>query len=227
MDIPALYDKTFHCPICNSSFTSKKLRSRAVRVERIDNDFYTLYKNPEYNPTLYEVSVCEHCGFASTEHFTFTFDQKVKERFQEHVTPRWGQQVYSGERTHEDAAAIFKLALISATETNQPAVVIAGLCLRLSWLYRYMEMREEEERFLAHALKYYDQSYINGDFKEKNMSELMLLFLLGELHRKSSHHEVAGKYFSKVIQHKNRHTEPSIVEKAREQWYITRELSKS
>ncbi|MDG5786298.1 DUF2225 domain-containing protein [Evansella sp. AB-P1] len=220
--ISATYDKKQKCSMCENEFTSKKLRSRFIRPDKIENDFYTIYKEPLNNPILYEVYVCPKCGFACTEQFKTNFTDKLKGEFFNKVTRQWNGRNYNGERTYEDAIQTYKLALISAEVTNQPPVVIGGICLRLSWLYRYLQNVEEEQRFSSFALKKYEKSFMEGDFKETSMSELKLLFLLGELSRKADLKEGALKFFSKVVEHKERHFEPQLVEKAREQWYEMR-----
>lgn len=222
-NIPATYDKELTCPMCEHTFTSKKLRSRSIRVEKIENDFYTVYKNPLHNPTLYEVFVCETCGYAFTDQFHHKVTENIKERFMKKVTASWVPRSYGGERTYEEAIVTYKLALISGKITEQKLIVMAGICLRLSWLYRYLENEEEEKKFLKHAAKYYESSYIEGDFKGTSMTEIRLLFLLGELNRKLEKTDKAIIYFSEVIQHKDRHLEPSIVDRAREQWQLIRE----
>lgn len=222
-NIPPTYDKELVCPICNHSFTSKKLRTRAIRVEKIHNDFYTTYKDPKNNPTLYEVFVCDACGYAFTDQFKEPLIDEIKDQFKKNITSQWESRSFGGERSYEEAIITHKLALISGRETEQPPVVMAGICLRLSWLYRYLEMEEEVKKFEKHALEYYEASYLEGDFKDTSMSEIRLLFLLGELSRKQEEKEKAVRYFSEIIQHKDRHFEPNIVDKAREQWYLTRE----
>lgn len=209
--------------MCHHEFTSKKLRSRSIRVEKIENDLYTTYKDPNNNPTLYEVFVCDACGYAFTEQFKERMTNETRENFKQNISAHWKEQSFSDERTHEEAITTYKLALLSARETEQAPVVIAGICLRISWLNRYLENEEEEEKYVKYALKYYETSYIQGDFKDTSMTELQLLFLLGELSRKLGLEEQAVKYFSNIIQHPDRHYEPNLVERARDQWYLTRE----
>lgn len=222
-NVPATYDKKLTCPMCTHSFTSKKLRSRAIRIEKIYNDFYTEYKDPQTNPTLYEVFVCDKCGYAYTEQFNKRIKEEIKAKFKKKVSVNWKPRSYSDERTYEEAIVTYKLSLISGKITEQLPIIMGGLCLRLSWLYRYLENESDEMKFKKHALKYYEVSYLEGDFKQTGMSEVRLLFLLGELSRQLDQTEIAVKYFSEIIQHKERYLEPKIVELAREQWQKTRD----
>ncbi|ADU29645.1 DUF2225 domain-containing protein [Evansella cellulosilytica] len=221
-EISATYDKKISCPLCNHKYTSKKLRSRAIRVEKIENDNFTIYKESQNNPTLYEVYVCPDCGFAFTDQFTTSFSESEVELFRKSVTARWEGLDYGTERSYQDAVNTYKLALLSSNITNQPAIVIAGICLRLSWVLRYKEEQEEENRFLKNAIQKYELSYENGDFKSTKMSEVKLLFLMGAISRRLGLLDKAVVYLSKIIEHKDRHLEPTIVEKAREEWYAAR-----
>ncbi|UCZ54177.1 DUF2225 domain-containing protein [Bacillus shivajii] len=225
LEIPPLYDKKVTCHICNHRFTSKKVRSRFIRMEETWNDFYTVYKDPKFNPVLYEVYVCNKCGYAFTDHFQQLTRTVHIQTFKEEVSAYWKEQDYSDERTYEQATHVFKLSILAAMKVKQPHVVIAGLCMRLSWLYRYLG-DEQEERYLTQAMNQYEKSLIKGDYIGTSMSELTITYLIGEIARQLGHHEKAMKYFSVVIEHKERHMEPKIVEKTREQWYLTRQQNK-
>ncbi|SDO27451.1 DUF2225 domain-containing protein [Alkalicoccus daliensis] len=226
-EIPPLYDKETICLMCSAEFETKRLRSRAVRLLKTYNDFYKEYKDPVLNPVLYEVNVCIKCGFAYTDQFEPVKAAEDKELFAEKVTARWNPQNYSLSRTYNQAVKTFKLAVMAGNITNQPAVVMAGLSLKLSWIYRFLGTMEEEKRFKHHAAAYYESSLLNGDFKDKGMSELSLLYLLGELNRQLNQFVKAGQFFSEVLQHEQRHLEPQLLDKAREQWYEAREEMKN
>lgn len=226
-EIPPLYDKKVECLMCDAAFDTKRLRSRAVRLVKSWNDFYKEYKNPELNPILYEVNVCKRCGFAFTDLFNPVKDVECKEIFADKVTAKWEPQDFNSTRTHEQAVNTYKLGILSAKITEQPPVIIAGLCLKLTWIFRYLNAAGEEERFKQFAVRYYGESLLKGDFQDKGMTEISVLFLLGELNRQLNQLDESGKYFSEIIQHDKRHQEPQLLEKAREQWYETRQKMKN
>lgn len=219
--ITPFYDKKVNCLYCEQTFTTKKVRSRFLRVKHVHSDFFQEFKDPVLNPYFYEVAVCPNCGFAFTEQFSTHLSPNIKKTIEKGLRD-WKKQDFGGERDIDTAIRTLKLGLLSATLKNEKHVVIAGLCLRLAWLYRMKEDKEEEERFLNEALKQYKRSYEQADYLSTQMSDIRILYMIGELSRRVGKIKDAITYFSLVIQHENRELEKNIVNKAREQWYIIR-----
>ena len=57
----SLYSKSFTCPICEGKFTSKQVRTSAIRTLSREADYYTKYVGDD--PTWYEIIVCPNCGW--------------------------------------------------------------------------------------------------------------------------------------------------------------------
>ncbi|WP_088102718.1 DUF2225 domain-containing protein [Halalkalibacter urbisdiaboli] len=222
VQLKPLYDKDQTCLFCEKIYQTKRLRSKFVRVKQVHSDFYTEYKDPDLNPLFYEVSVCPHCGFASSDTFSSNFPSGttnvIAEQFKD-----WKMQDFGNERKVEDAIRALKLGILSAMLKREKHVVIGGLCLRLAWLFRLISSEEQEIRFLKKAQEHYAKSYEEVDYKDTQMTDMRLLYLIGELHRRIGNQSEAIQFFSRVIQHKHKATEPKIVEMAREQWYLIRE----
>ncbi|MCM3094077.1 DUF2225 domain-containing protein [Cytobacillus sp. AMY 15.2] len=85
---------------------------------------------------------------------------------------------------------------------------MAGLHVRLAWLFRIMQNNDQEQRFLKLALKKYFESLMSDDFRGSSMSETRIYYLIGELSRRTRQSEQALKYFSKGIELQSRSTEP-------------------
>jgi uncharacterized protein len=226
-ELKPLYDKEVKCPICANSYTTKKVRSRFIRVEKTESDFFTHYKEMRLNPTIYEASVCPKCGYAFSDAFSRNFPPGTIERIKAQITVNWKERCFSGERTIEEAIDVYKLAILSASLKEEKNVVIAGLCLKLSWLCRMIEDGIQEQRFMKLSLERYKNSFIESDYVGTQLTEMRLIYLIGELSRRVGNCEEAVKNFSKVIHHKNRSLESRLVEMAREQWYLIRETNKA
>jgi uncharacterized protein (DUF2225 family) len=218
-----LYDKKFICAHCQHSFASKKVRLRRGRPYRRDPDFCEHYENHVENPTLYHVVVCPECGYSSNESFRKEVPPQIEHLIEEKIAANWTKKDYTGARNIPEAIATYKLAIFTAGVRKETHCVLAGLCLRLAWLYRYQKKQTEEERFLRLALGEYEESYQTADYIKSGMSELMILYLLGELHHQLNDPGEALQYFSKVVEHPLKANDPQMVRLARDQWQTMRE----
>ncbi|WCN38464.1 DUF2225 domain-containing protein [Aneurinibacillus uraniidurans] len=218
-----LYDKKFECAHCGHSFASKKTRLRKSHPFQRDSDFCEHYENQTHNPILYHVIVCPQCGYSFNDQFRKSVLPQIEEKIEERITKHWTAKDYTGIRTIPEAIAAYKLAIFTADVRKEPHCVIAGLCLRLAWLYRYLKNESKELRFLNLALAEYEDSYTQGDYARAGMSELKLIYLIGELYRRTGDPGKALRYFSRVVEHPLRSNEPQTVNLAREQWQNMRE----
>lgn len=224
VQIDPLYDKKITCPACQSNFTTKKIRSRAIRTKETDTDFCMTYQDPELDPDLYYVHVCQACGYAGTEQFSTKLSVEATDAIQKKITDKWTPADYGQKRSIGVAINAYKLALYTGTLTNEKAIVMAGVALRLAWLHRKGGEAAPEERFLRMALTYYTQAYAEADYSHSNMTDIRVLYLIGEIHRRLGNRAEAIKSFSEVIQHKHKELDPKIVEMAREQNQEARQL---
>lgn len=221
-----LYDKKYDCLMCKKTFTSKKVRTRFVKVTGYDTDFYPTYASDEANPLLYYVKVCPHCGFSFSEDFQSYFVPGTKEVIMDKVCNQWVSHDFGGERDINAALKTYKLASYCGTLKKEKHIIISGLYMRLSWLYRKLENKEQERRFCNLALQEYIESYMADDYRGTQVTEVRVLYLIGELSRRTDNISQAVKYFSKVIEKQRTTTERTTVELAKERWYEIREMQK-
>lgn len=222
----ALYAKKVNCLCCGNDFQTLRVRSRYFTPYKIDSDFCPHYQEGESNPHFYYVKVCSDCGFAFTDEFSTIFPSGTKELIKVKITAGWKKKEFGQIRDAQKAIESIKLAIYSATLKKEKHSVLAGLCLRLAWIYRTVNNQEEEERFMKLALQEYEESYLYSDFKGTSMSELKVLFILGELSRRLGQFKKAVSYFVKITEHQERYDEPKILNMARKQWKITAEQNR-
>lgn len=225
-ELKPLYDKKVKCPACAFTIITKKIRSRFIRVEKTESDFLMHYQDKDLNPIFYEVNVCSKCGYAFADTFSNTLSASTLEKIKNQISANWKERNFSDERSIDLAVEAYKLAIISGALKQEKNVVLAGICLRLAWLYRLLNDIEQEERFMNIAHEKYKASYIEADYIGTQMTEMRLLYLTGELSRRLGLRDESVQYFSKVINHKSRSIETKLVEMAREQWYLIREEDK-
>lgn len=226
-EIKPLYNKKCVCILCNKSFTTKKVRSRFVKVKQYDTDFFPQYESGDVNPIFYQVNVCIHCGFSFTKDFSPYFPSGTKEVIKEKICKNWVPQNFGGKRTIEEAINTFKLGAYCGMLKKEKHITIAGLYMRLAWLYRTLENEEQELRFLNLALREYKESYSRADYEGTQVSEARILYLLGELSRRTNHYQEAIQYFSRVVEQKSKTIELSLITMARDRWYEIRNEMKT
>ncbi|QEY22543.1 DUF2225 domain-containing protein [Psychrobacillus sp. AK 1817] len=218
MEIPPYYQKDIECLHCKNKFKSTKIRSKFIKVESHETDFQPIYQNKEINPLLYNVFVCEHCGFSFTDDFTKYFAPGLKEIIKEKISTNWIPRSYGDVRTTQDGITTYKLGILCGTLKKEKFVSIAGLALRTAWLYRMMENKEDENRFLEIARDRYSDSYSSEDYNGTQMSETRIIYMIAELSRRIGDRELATRYFSKVIEKQSTSIEPKLIEMAKERW---------
>lgn len=218
MEIIPFYDKKVSCIYCKQNFTTTKILSRFVRVSSHENDFKPVYINPEVNPIFYNVAVCPHCGFSFTDDFSLYFAPGTKEDIAERITSQWNGRSFSAKRGIDEAIETYKLAYLSAMFKKEKVLTLAGITLRIAWLYRDKGAVVEEQRFLTIARNFYNASFSEGDFAGTQMSETRVLYLIAELSWKIKDKDEAIKSFSRVLEGQRKSTEPKIIEMAKERW---------
>ena len=211
------------CVFCRKQFNTLRVRSRFAIPYQVDSDYCPHYRAGNYNPHFYFVNVCPECGFAFSEEFSDQFPLGAKEVIRVQITGHWTKRSFGQVRDVHQALESYKLAIFAGSLKKEKNAVLAGLCLRLAWIYRTETNSEEEKRFLGLALKAYEESFVHSDFTGTSMSEIKVMFMIGELSRRLGQYQKAISYFSKVIQHKNAQNEQKMVNRAREQWRVTAE----
>lgn len=225
-NIPTLYDRKLRCSICNNEFTSKKIRSKFIKVSSYDSDFCPTYAEGSVNALFYNVYVCPKCGYSFSDDFSNYFPPTTKEQIQVQISSKWKPHNFGDDRTLEDAIQTYKLASLSASLKKEKHVLIGGLYLRTAWLYRLKQNEIQEQRFLSFAIKEYNESYSRDDFKGTQISEIRLLYLLGDLSNRVGNYDQAVKFLSMVIEKQKSTIETHIVEMAKDKWHEIRNSQK-
>ncbi|ERI92577.1 hypothetical protein HMPREF1982_02185 [Clostridiales bacterium oral taxon 876 str. F0540] len=214
----SLYDATVTCPVCQSVFQARSVKSSAIRRQKSDSDLFVRYAS--VNPYFYEVYLCNVCGYAAMKQdFEKIRDYQV-ELVQKKITPRWQGRRYPEVYTAEIAIERYKLSLLNSVVIEAKSSKKALNCLRIAWMYRLQEDETNEKLFLAQALEGFSDAYSSEDFPICGMDKFTLMYLLGELNRRIGNLEEANKWLSKVI------TTPSTPQKIKDLARDQRDLIK-
>jgi uncharacterized protein len=214
-----LYDKNITCPICDNKFTSKKAKSKYVKVKSRDSDFRAEYEF--VNPTFYGVDVCPACGHARFESDFQDVNEAAKKNIQDKISAKWKNKNLCGERSINDAAEAHKLALLNYNVTHYKISTIAKVCLRLSWFYHGLES-DLGDRFAQHALSSYEKAYTQENLDENPKEELSILYLLGELSRRFGQYKKAMDWFSLGLRSPVINDEKFLAESLKEQMQVAK-----
>lgn len=220
----SLYTKKVDCPICKKQFSSTKAKVNSCKIDRKDEDFCLHYVS--LNPLYYEIFVCPNCGYAAAESsFKDISDEEIK-LLRDAFSRRTVARSFCNERTLEDAIAAYKLAIFTAELRSAKASTLAGLCLKLAWMYRFAGDIQETV-FLRHALDKYAEAYDKEGLPIGNLDEMSVQYLIGELSRRVGEYNDAVVWFGKVASHPDRKENRRMESLAREQWAAAKEQIKS
>lgn len=215
-----LYNKTIACPVCMKEFQVTKVKSNASKISSIDTDFCIYYEG--INPFLYDVWVCEHCGYAAQSEKFDKITLKDSKLIISSITPKWSQRSFSGERTIEQALETFKLALINLDARKGKPSEYAKICLRIAWLYRLMGDPREID-FLKYTAENYTKAFQTERFPLDKLDENTCMYTIAELNRRIGNYEEAAKWFSSIISSPDARHNAKILEKTRDQYQLTKE----
>lgn len=219
----SLYTKKVTCPICSRQFSSMKAKINSCKVEKKDEDFCTHYE--DLNPMYYEIFVCPFCGYAASESSFGNLTEAEKKILSDAFAGRMVGRSFCTQRSLEDAIAACKLAIYTAELREAKASVLAGLCLKLAWFYRFAGDKKEEV-FLSYALKNYLEAFNKEELPIGNLNEISIMYLLGELSRRLGRYNDAVVWFGKAVASPERGENPRIEKLAREQWILAKEQHK-
>lgn len=217
--VEPLYDKRYQCLYCGRQFTNKKLRVNYVRQVKVDSDFCTYFEGE--NPYFYDVVVCPYCGYA----FTANFGPVKKERrplIEEQYIAKIVYKDYTGRRDLETAIKVYKLAYITGSLNQEKSSVMAGLCLRLAWFYRYRNELESEQKYLRYASRLYQEAYFHEAPQGRQAN--LWMYLIGELEGRLGNYPGAGQWLGKLISVRN--LEPYLRNMLQDRWDYYRERLK-
>ena len=210
------------CPVCGEKTHVIKARSRLI-AEKTDWDYCTWYK--DFNPYLYTIWVCEHCGFAADEKtFLAPLPDRYRTKLKEFVTKRHIAFKFQEVRGLPEAVASYKLAILFAEMKDETMAHQAGLYLKLAWVFRIAGNADEEKANLLKAAELYEQSVMKERYPIGPMTDSMAIYLTGACYYMAGQPEQSTQYISRLMGDQElRGAEPKLFERARDLWQDIRE----
>ncbi|KXZ39295.1 hypothetical protein SAMN05661008_00986 [Alkalithermobacter thermoalcaliphilus JW-YL-7 = DSM 7308] len=217
-----LYDKKVKCPICSNIFTTKKVRTSAIRTLKRDSDLCIHYKT--VNPYFYAVFVCPKCGYAATENRFLSIKRAEIDIIKDNIMLKWTYRDFGGERGIDEAIVTHKLALYQADLLCKDKFYIGNICLKIAWLYRYISDEKMEDKFLRHSLDCLEYAFYNENYEDKTY---ILAYLIGELSRRLKNYKEAINWFQIALKDNRIKNDRNIENLTRDQWRLASEEYKN
>lgn len=209
-----IFDKTFTCPVCDSEFKSKNVKSGKVKLLNLDADLRPIYQHMD--PLKYDAVVCPHCGYAALNRFFKYVTSAQAALIKKNISVSFRGLKESGNiYDYEDAIARHKLALINSIVKKAKTSERAYTCLKTAWVLRgkaetlseklpdyknQIEALEKEEAdFIAKAYDGFDEAFSKETFPMCGMDEVTITLLMAELARRIGKYDEAGRWISRVL----------------------------
>ncbi|NLK97901.1 MAG: DUF2225 domain-containing protein [Epulopiscium sp.] len=196
-----LYEKSYTCPVCSLNFKAKTVKSGKARLVSTDTDFKPNYS--VINPMKYDVILCPYCGYAALTQYFNSLRATQIEWIKNQISSVFKTKLYPNVYTIEIAIERYKLALLNAIVKKARMSEKAYICLKIAWLYRELEDKDNEHRFLEQALKGFLESFEKERFPVCGMNEHTLTYLIGDLYRRTGDTDNALKWLSDVLLSRN------------------------
>lgn len=215
-----IYNKEIVCPVCLEKIIITKVKSKVCKVLERETDFFVRYEG--INPLLYEVWVCEKCGYASLADKFEAIPVKDTKLIAENISAKWKKRSFYGERSVDEAIEAFKLALLNLKVRNSKASEVAKVCIRLAWLNR-LKNDENEKQFLGFALRSYSEAFEKERFPIDKLDEYTCMYIIGELNRRLGYTEEATRWFSRIISSPDARRNKHLLDMTRDQYLMLKE----
>lgn len=224
-----LFDKSYHCPVCDSDFHSKMVRTGKVKLLSQDSDLRPKYQLVD--SLKYDALVCPNCGYAALSRF-FKFMMPAQAKMiRDNISKNFsGLKPTGNTYTYDDALLRHQLALANTVVKKAKASEKAYTCLKIAWLCRgkaeslpkdtpdydqqIQELQKEETELLANAYAGFNEAFSKEDFPMCGMDEMTLTYLVAELARRIGKYEESSRWVSRVLT--SREANERIKDKARD-----------
>ena len=208
-----LFDKTHKCPVCDSEFKCKMVRTGKAKLVSQDMDLRPKYQG--IDPLKYDAILCPVCGYASlNRYFNFVMSSQAKQ-IKEQISSTFKYTSENGKTySYDEAITRHKMALLNTVVKRGKVSERAYTCLKLAWLFRgkrevmmqgeYSKeeakaLYEEEKECLKNAHEGFVAAFSQEEFPMCGMDQYTGTFLVAELSRRIGEYEEAKRWVSKVL----------------------------
>jgi uncharacterized protein (DUF2225 family) len=214
-----LWNKKLSCPFCGAEFETTRYRTSAARVKEKQSDFGSVFEGP--SPYFYSITVCTNCTVAARneefEKLNSSYENKLMEVSKKLRGHGSHEALKAGELNAEHAVKRHEIAIaMHQFRAHSDAGELAGLWMHIVWIWRAEGKQDAEMKAIEHAIKAYQEFFEKGNKLPEKLGEPGVLYLIGELFRRSGKLHEARQYFSKALSSKEVKAFPNIESMLRE-----------
>ena len=234
-----IYDKSFTRPVCDSTFTSRVMKTGKAKLVSMDLDLRPRYVG--IDATKYDVELCPQCKFAALTRYFTAMPASQIHLIKEQITPKVKLQPHKEDYyTYEEAIERYKIALVCAMVKKAKNSEKAYICLKSAWLLRgYREELEskrqllpqqrddlmtQEREYLQNAFKGFVEAQKSERYPMCGMDEYTMDYLTAALAYEVGELDTSSQYVSRIlaseannrVKEKARDLKDSIVAKKKE-----------
>ncbi|MCM1026223.1 MAG: DUF2225 domain-containing protein [Roseburia sp.] len=209
-----IYDKSFPCPVCESEFSAKIMKSGKAKLIGTDMDLRAKYDG--IDAVKYDVLLCDKCGYAALSRYFKSIVPAQAKLIKENISPGVHIKEYADETYgYEQAFERYQLALACAVVKKSRASERAYICLKSAWLLRgwreslqekggedanlVKELEEQENEYLQNAFKGFMEARKAESFPMCGMDEVTVDYLLAVLAARFKQYDAAGRMISSIL----------------------------
>lgn len=209
-----LFDKAYKCPVCDSEFKTKIVKTGKAKLLGIEHDLRPKYQ--ELDTIKYDAVVCTKCGYAAlTRYFNHISDVQVK-LIKEKIAPNFkGVDTNCTSYSYDEAITRHQLALANSVVKKSKTSERAYICLKLAWLHRgkgenlmkgfgkddakVKECIAIEKQYMAKAYEGFLTAMYKENFPIAGMDEWTFTYLVADLAAECEDYTKAMKFLSDII----------------------------
>lgn len=225
-----LYDKNYTCPVCDSTFISKTVRSGRLSSIGTDIDLRPRYEGFDVNK--YDAVVCPYCGYGAMSKSFGGLTTRQMHAIQDKISANFVPQTDKKSEfySYEEAIERHKIVLANAIVKQAKASEKAFILLKTGWMYRgQIESLDldvpanrvmkkvyegQEKQYLKSAAEGFETAKASEQFPIAGMDETTLDYMLAAIDILIGNYQDAEILLSHMITSSS--TNKRVKDKARE-----------
>lgn len=209
-----LFEKGYKCPVCDSEFKTKAVRTGKAKMLGADTDLRPRYQG--IDSLKYDCIVCNKCGYSSLSRFFNNITSAQAKLVKTNISPYFkGVDNKCETYSYDEAIVRHQLALANTVIKKGKDSEKAYTCLKIAWIIRgqgeNLPENTKDRAVVLESLKAKEKEYIKKAYegfttaiaKEVppicGMDEWTCIYLVADLARQCEDYAVSMKLLSDLI----------------------------